>query len=388
MNPLAKDKPITQVIASSNPINRDTRVEKKAGVEPLIKPLFPKFEKFARTVNGYVDGENEDPSKHNFLCLRDIAKSAWFMYLPFQVAGLFSEKMNKLARAWYGVGWSIVYSCYRPWKANVKELTEKDPSKPISDFTKNLHKTNEGFRIGMGSAVSAIYGGGALGMLWGVLTGNDDLFDKSANTYKTGMFNQDQIFSSMNFSTVLQRKLYKDGLLHENHLDEIDKKDDNIKSKVELVDSVLFIPTIITRALDTAKQFLGVSLGEGAERITNALAYFKYGTWATKFGVMKAGDKDEGGDLEMLKDSNKFLHDTQKYSAKAFCYTLPALSWVASACELFGAREMAEKVFNFEGILERLNPTIASWCLTNPWLQGYLKAMPHPEAKLSTTTQV
>ena len=73
------------------------------------------------------------------------------------------------------------------------------------------------------------------------------------------------------------------------------------------------------------------------------------------------------------------------YGAKAFYWMLPALSWAASICELFGAREIAEKVFNLEGIFERLNPTIAAWCLTNPWLQGYLKAMPYDEASYANS---
>lgn len=363
-------KPATQASSS------DTRTEIFLPQKPKAPYVHPKFNNFCRTVNGYVDGE-----KHNFSSLIDVTKAAWFMYLPFQVAGLFNERMNKLAKAWYGVGWSIVYSCLRPFKENRETLVDRSdkPEGKVHDFWKSLYNANEHFRVGMGSFVTSIYGSGALGMMWGAVTGNDEFFDKSADVYKTGMFNQDQVFSSMNFSTVLKRSLNPD------QLDEIDKKKDNVKSGVELVDSVLFIPTIVTRALDTAKLFFGTQLSEGVQRFTNALAYFKYGTWATRFGIMKGGDKKEGGDLESLEDSNKPLFYTQKYGAKAFCWTLPTLSWISSACELFGAREMAEKVFNLEGILERLNPTIASWCLTNPWLQGYFGAMKHEEVPGATS---
>lgn len=338
----------------------------------------PELNSFFKKVNGYVQGEETEPNKHNYFSLKDLTKSAWFMYLPFQVAGLFNERMNKLAKAWYGLGWSVVYTCLRPWAANRETLVDKPNGEKVSDIWKGVHKVNEDFRIGMGSFVSAIYGSGALGMMWGAVSGNDEFFDKSANVYKTGMFNQDQIFSSMNFSTVLKRTLNPD------QLDKIDKERNNVKSGVELVDSVLFIPTIITRALDTAKLFFGAQLSEGVQRFTNALAYFKYGTWATRFGIMKAGKEKEGGDLASLEDSNKPLYYTQKYGAKAFYSTLPALSWGASICELFGASEVAEKLFNVEGILERLNPTIASWCLTNPWLQGYFGAMKHEETTTPT----
>ncbi len=333
---------------------------------------------FFKTVNGYVEGDDEDLSKHNYFSLKDLTKLVWPLYLPLQIFGLFDERMNKLARAWYGTCWSIVYTCLRPWKENREALIDSLDGK-VHDVRKKLHKANEHFRVGMGSLVSAIYGSGALGMLWGAISGNDEFFDKSVKVYRTGMFNQDQIFSSMNLDIVLKRKN------NFNQLDEIDQRNNSVKASVELVDSILFVPTIITRALDTAKLFFGINLSEGVERFTNALAYFKYGTWATKFGNMKAGDKKQGGDLYEVKKSNKPLYYTQMYGAQAFYSTLPALSWAASICELFGARELAEKVFNLEGILERLNPTIAAWCLTNPWLQGYLQAMPYDKASYANS---
>ncbi len=344
--------------------------------------IHPGLNKFFKLVNGYTEGEDSNFTKHNYFSLRDLTKSAWFMYLPLQAIGLISEKATKYARAWYGGCWSIVYSCYRPWKANVKKLADKDPANKISDLTKKADNLNEHFRMIMGSAVSAIYGSGAFGMLFGAFTDNDDLFEKSSNVYQTGMFNQNQVFASMNFSTWLKRILIKEGKLDDKALDDVDKHSNNedknsrwiknIKENVEVVDSVLFLPNILTRGLDTLKLFGLNVMSESVERFVNCLGYFSYGTWAARFGIMKTRE-EKGGDLANVKDSNQTLYDLQKVGGKAFYSTLPILSWISAGSELFGLSDFAQKTFKLEGVLERLNPTIFAWCLTDPWLKGYFK---------------
>ena len=353
------------------PGNSDVISSPRFTVQENDNLVFPKFNSFCKWINGWEPGEDDDPSKHNSFSIRDITKAVWPLYLPLQIFGLFSDRANKLARAWYGACWSIVYSCYRPFKTNMKKLKDGNEHAPVSSFMEKADYLNEGFRALMGSAVSAVYGGGAFGMLWGALTGNDDFFDKSAEVYKTGMFNQNQIFASMNAAIVARRTF------NQSQLKEVDREKGNIKANVELIDTLLFIPNIITRGLDTLK-LLGLNLmSEGLERVTNALGYFSYGTWATRFGIMKTSSK-EGGDLKTLnelKDQHPVLYNVQNNGGKAFCCTLPLLSWIAAGAELFGMREFAEKTFKFEGILERLNPTIASWCMTDPWLQSYLKTI-------------
>lgn len=337
------------------------------------------FNKFCRWVNGYVEGEEKDKSRHNFFCLRDLTKAIWPLYLPLQLMGLVSDKAAKLARAWYGVCWSIVYSCYRPWKENRDGLTDDRAPKKIGGISKNLYKANEYFRVIMGSVVSAIYGGGALGMLWSCFKGDDDLYDKAANVYQTGMMNQNQIFASMNSAIVMKRKLNPNQLdeVDQEIREEADKKPDTvkvIKERVETVDSFLFIPNIITRGLDTLKSFGLNVMNEGVERFVNALGYFSYGTWATRFGIMKTRE-EEGGDLKILEKQDPTLYNFQKYGGKIFYTLLPGLSWLAAFSELFGFRELAQKVFKLEGICERLNPTIFSYCMNEPWLQGYQKVL-------------
>ena len=343
--------------------------------------VHPKFNQFCKWVNGYVDGEDTDPTKHNYFSIRDLTKSAWFMYLPLQAIGLINKKAAQFAKAWYGVCWSIVYSCYRPWKANSEKLAEvnKDGN-PIKakNLVKNLYNFNEYFRMIMGSVVSAVYGSGAFGMLFGAITDNEDLFDRSSDIYQTGMFNQNQIFASMNTAICLRRAVNPD------QLDDVDKRVDNeaensrsiksIKENIEWIDSLLFLPNILTRGLDTLKLFGMNVMSEGAEKLVNSLGYFSYGTWAAKFGIMKTRE-EKGGDLASIKDSNDTLYQLQKIGGKAFYSVLPVLSWTSACAELFGLRDFAQKTFKLEGILERLNPTIFAWCLTNPWLQGYIKAV-------------
>ncbi len=301
-------------------------------------------------------------------------KAVWGLYLPLQIVGLFNERVGKLARAFYGVCWSIVYSCYRPFATNRKTLGGDKASSTI----KNLYNINEHFRLGMGTLVSAIYGSGAFGMLWGAVTGNDDFFDKSAEVYTTGMLNQNQIFASMNTEVVLSRKYNNT----DEQLSKTNQQKGCFKSGIELTDAILFIPNIITRGLDTFRLF-GMELGEGTKRIVNALGYFSYGTWAARFGKLKTlkaqgkNGEESGGDLEILNPElkgtatglDKALQETQETSGKVFHTLLPAISWASTVLELFGLSELAKKVFKLEGILERLHPTIATWCIRDTWLK-------------------
>lgn len=349
--------------------------------------IHPNFNKFCKWVNGYVEGEEKDDSKHNYFSLRDITKAVWPLYLPLQVMGLISDKAAKLARAWYGVCWAIVYSCLRPWKENRDTLTEKtheDKPASISEGWKKLYNVNEYFRAIMGSVVTAVYGSGALGMLFSCFKGDDDLFDKAANVYQTGMMNQNQIFASMNAGIFMKRKL------NPSQLHEVDKEPNGYKANIELVDTFLFIPNIITRGLDTFRLF-GMNVNEGLQRFINAFGYFSYGTWATRFGIMKSSEAD-GGDLEKIDEKltgktlrfDQFLHDTQKTGGKIFHALLPALSWIAAFAELFGFREFAEKTFKLEGICERLNPTIAAWCSVSPLFKNCQKLLnPAKDSRLS-----
>ena len=129
-----------------------------------------------------------------------VTKAVWGLTPIIQAIGLVNESAGKLARAFYGVCWSIVYTCCRPWAADRETLPKDGGAEKITDGWRTVYNANEHFRVGMGSIVSAVYGGGALGMLYSWLKGDDDLFDKSANIYQTGMFNQNQIFACMNFT--------------------------------------------------------------------------------------------------------------------------------------------------------------------------------------------
>ncbi|MBI3590536.1 MAG: hypothetical protein HY094_04050 [Candidatus Melainabacteria bacterium] len=365
--------------ALHNPVLVDSRKKTVVIQEPKRTKgglVHPEFNKFCKWVNGYVEGEDEKDQyqlKHNFFNLRDLTKSIWPIYPLLQVIGLFNERWNKIARGFYGACWSIIYSCYRPWKENRDQLDEKATNK-ISGFWKKLYNANEHFRVGMGSVVSAIYGGGAFGMLGGALTGNDDLFDKSVEVYKTGMFNQNQIFASMNAAVCMKRTLNPDQLY------EVDKRKDGVKAMTEYVDTALFLPNIFTRTLATLKLFGLNLMSEGLEKFVRFLEKFSYGTWAARFGIMKTRE-EKGGDLEVVKDQNPALYKTQKHCGEAFYYSLPALSWLSASLELFGLNDVSDKVFKLEGICERLNPTIAAWCLNNPWLQGYLGKIKSPEVR-------
>ena len=328
----------------------------------LHKPLQP----FFKAVNGA-------PLK--------VTKAVWGITPFIQAIGLVNESAGKLARAFYGVCWSIVYTCHRPWASDRQELPNIDT---IPENKRIRFKANEHFRVGMGTAVSAVYGGGALSMLYSWFKGDDDLFDKAANVYKMGMFNQNPIFDSMNYAEILKRKFIPD------ELEDFQKNDKNAKAKIEKIDSYLFIPNIITRGLDTCRLF-GAEFGEITQRIINTFSYIGYGTWATRFGLLKqteySGINRHGKDARgsgVLDDINpnlkgtalkteQILYDAQKYGGRAFHTLLPGLSWLAAGAELIGLREIAEKAFKLEGILERLNPTIGSWSFRSTWLRLFEK---------------
>ena len=310
--------------------------------------------------------------------LLTVTKALWPLTLPFQLIGLVNDRFEKLSRAVYGIGWAIVYSIYRPLKNDRTRVTYNAKG-PIPEAYKKFDTFNEHFRAIMGSLVSAVYGGGALGMLWAWLKKDDELYDKAAEVYRTGMFNQNQIFASMNAALVLRRNLLNKGLLDEKQLDKYDRVGNNLKAGIELVDTTLFIPNIIARGLDTFRLF-GFRVGEGVQRFVDFLAKFSYGTWAARFGHVKTilTEKPGMGALDPInsrlgdktKKLDEALHYTQKYSGSVFSVLLPVLSWVSACAELLGYKEFADKVFRLEGICERLIPTIPSWC-RNVWLEQF-----------------
>ena len=351
--------------------------------EVLHKPLQP----FFHWINGKLKVKDENNptffEKTNGYPI-NITKAVWAFTPILQAVGLVNESIGKLARAFYGFCWAIVYTCYRPWTYARRSLPpENNNGEKTSTFMRNVFNINEHFRFGMGTLVSSVYGGGAFGMLWSWFKGDDDLFDKAADVYQIGMFNQNQIFDSMNFTEVLRRKFIPD------ELKDFEKNDKNAKANIEVIDSLMFIPNIITRAMDTFR-LLGTEFSENTQKIINTFAYLGYGTWAAKYGLIKqtveavdAKDKVEQGQ-GLLDDPNsnlkgnllktdKILRDTQVLGGKAFCTLLPGLSWLAAGTELFGFREFAQTAFKLEGILERLDPAIASWCIRNTWLKLFEK---------------
>ncbi len=343
--------------------------------EVLHKPLQP----FFHWINGKLEVKDRDNptffERTNGYPLK-ATKAVWAFTPILQAIGLVNENIGKLARAFYGFCWAIVYTCYRPWTYARRSLPENnDTKKNPGEFWRTVFNINEHFRFGMGTLVSSIYGGGAFGMLWSWFKGDDDLYDKAANVYQIGMFNQNQIFDSMNFTEVLKRFFLGGGTKYDN---------DKTKANIELVDSVLFLPTIITRAMDTFR-LLGKEFSENTQKIINTFAYIGYGTWAARYGFSKQftdSKVERGGGLLDDPNSNlkgnllktdKILRDTQDLGGKAFYTLLPGLSWLAASTELFGLKEFTQSAFKLEGILERLNPAIASWCVRNTWLKLFEK---------------
>src|SRR3989338_4891001 len=114
----------TSAISAGDSISSRAAYGVHASTEEDKNLVHPGFNKFCRWANGWVPGEDEDPSKHNYLNLRDVTKSVWPLYVPLQIFGLFNDRAAKLARAWHGACWSIVYSCYRPFKPNMQKLKD------------------------------------------------------------------------------------------------------------------------------------------------------------------------------------------------------------------------------------------------------------------------
>ncbi len=359
---------LTRVASSgSSNLNGTLSNIKKPRGEVLHKPLQPFFK-----------AVNDKPLL--------ITKYIWGITPVLQAVGLVNERVGKLAKAVYGVCWSVVYSCYRPWAHGRRSLPEQNENKKTPEGYKTVYDLNEHFRLVMGSAVSAVYGGGALGMLYSWLRGDDELFDSSANVYKTGMLNQNQIFDSMNYAEILKRDFTDPDELYE-----YERNKTNAKANIEKVDSVLLIPNIVIRAMDTFRLF-GKEFGENTQRVINTLSYVGYGTWAARFGILKqTEDKTEDKKMErgggLLDEINpklhgtalkaeELLHATQKYSGRVFCSLLPGLSWLSAGAEMVGLREVAEQTFKLEGILERLNPAISSWCIRSTWLKLFEKGTP------------
>jgi hypothetical protein len=308
---------------------------------------------------------------------RKAVESVWLFTPLFQVIGLVNERAEKLARAFYSACWSIIYSCFRPWTANRQALPSgrEEIPRPI----KNIYDANEHFRLGMGTLVSAVYGSGAFGMLLGWFKQDDDLFDKATSIYQIGMFNQNQIFASMNFADVMKR------IYTPEKMSEHERSKKSPKATIEVIDSVLFLPTIIVRALDTSRLF-GIELGDNIQKIINTFSYFSYGTWAARFGILKQTENKGSNSIGcgLLDPLNKhlkglpkkiddILHSSQKYGGRAFYTLLPALSWMSAGAEALGHKEFAKTTFKLEGILERLNPAIFSWCGRSTWLRLFEK---------------
>lgn len=327
---------------------------------PERKLIHPKFNEFCKWINGYVEGEDESAEsyqkKHKFFCVRDITKSIWAIYPILQLFGSFSDRWEKIARGFYGACWSIVYSAYRPFAANRKELG----GDKAGSFIKNFYKANEHFRVWYGSFVSVGYALGGFGMFVAALIGNDGLFEKLAKLYKVFMYNQNGEFSSMDTELVAKREYDLEDL------PPVHRPKDSLKARIEFINFILFAPNIITRGLETLKLFGLNFMGEGLQRFSGFLEKLSYGTWAARFGIMKTELEEEGGIKRGgdLKNLHPVLFNVQKGSGKVFHYVLPALSFIAAGAELFGFKDIAEKVMVWEGKAERLIPAISAWGLT------------------------
>ena len=225
---------------------------------------------------------------------------------------------------------------------------------------KIFYNINENFRVFGGSLVSLIYGVGAVGMLYGGLSGNDDFFDKASECYQEGMLSQNPVFDSMSL-TVLFRNWYNNGQLTDADKDRGDKK-----AITEKLQSIMFIPDLITRSLSTLR-FLGMEFSEGLQRIINTVGYFGYGLWGANIGLRH--EKIENSS----PDKNKTLNDFYKTGAKTFYTAIPLVSWVSALAELLGYRDFAAKSFELEGKIERLLPMISGWSIRDTWLKWFGK---------------
>jgi hypothetical protein len=128
--------------------------------------------------------------------------------------------------------------------------------------------------------------------------------------------------------------------------------------------------------MDTLRMF-GMEFTDGLQRFVNALGLVGYGTWATRFGIVKQTEYKGIGSLEKpnpnLKGFSKKLDDilylTQKYGGKVFYTLLPSVTWLSACGELLGLTDFAKRVFKLEGILERLNPAIAACAIRDTWMK-------------------
>lgn len=312
-----------------------------------------------------------------------LSKAIWPLTPFLQTLGLVNKNFQKAASAFYGSVWSIVYSCYRPWRPNRELLVDPVKGQKIPEFVKGFYKLNEHFRLGMGSLVSLVYGGGAFGMLLGMLKRDDDFYSKAQKIYQMGMFNQNQIFASMDLSVWLRRKF------NPEKIEEVDKPNNNYKARIEQVNSISFLPQIITRAIGSLELF-GVELNDSLNRVVKTVDYFGYGLWASRFGIMKKSS-EKGGDLPVLTEgldskTQKFeemLINAQKYGSEAFSTVLPGLSWISAIGEAFGYSDFAKTTFKLEGILERLLPTIPAWCIHGTWFKKYVDHLKNPNVQHS-----
>ena len=329
--------------------------------EVLHKPLQPFF--------GFVNGVPLQATK-----------AVWSFTPVIQLVGLVNDKASKLAKALYGACWSVVYTAVRPWDYLRKSLPKNNSS--IKGVTRNLYNANEHFRLVMGTAVTALYGYGGFKMLWSWLKNDDEQFERAEDIYQTGMFNQNQVFASMNFAEVLRRKHAPETML------DFETKEKSAKSRLEFFDSVLFLPNILTRGLDTFRLF-GHEIGETTQKLVNTLGYISYGTWAARFGILKqteTNDERTGPDNGLSKGLlakpnrllsgtarklDKGLRTTQKYGGKVFYSLLPGLSWIAAGAEILGYHDVAKTAFKLEGIAEKLDPAVASWCIRSTWLKMF-----------------
>lgn len=108
------------------------------------KLVHPKFNNFCRWFNGSPDVTKE--GGYNAFAVQTsgaplkIAKILWPLYVVLQAVGLVNKTADKLAKAWYGAIWSVVYSAYRPFKDERDELTDESAPETIPAWGKSLYK--------------------------------------------------------------------------------------------------------------------------------------------------------------------------------------------------------------------------------------------------------
>ena len=98
----------------------------------------------------FFEGVNDVPLR--------TTKALWGLTPILQAIGLVNGNIEKLAKAFYGTCWAIVYTCYRPWAKGRYSLPDQSGNKKTTEGYKALFNLNEHFRLGMGTLVSAVYG--------------------------------------------------------------------------------------------------------------------------------------------------------------------------------------------------------------------------------------